>query len=967
MRKSGITVLIILGLLLATALIVPHLIDVDRYRSQIQAQLEKRMGRRVTLGEMGLGLFPPAFRVDNAVISEDPQFNTGRPFATARRLSVSVKFWPLLRKQIEVQSLRLDRPQIELVRNAQGVWNFASLGEKPSPSHQAPTGTPPAGQLALANLVMTDGLVAITDQQKRQPRTVYDHIDLKVEDFAPGRQFSIIATAQLSGTDKQAIALRGKGGPLNQAELLNTPFEGYLKMEQASLSAVQRFLNIRALSGVEALLSGNVNVQNSGGNLTSRGDLRLDDASVRNVKVGYPITLKYDASVNLNSELVQVREGDLKLGATPVSFSGTVNAQPTPSQIDAKLTAKNASIEEAARLASAFGVAFGKGMDVKGRVDADIRANGATNNPAVNGQLAARNLTVSGDGLPQPVQADTLAVTLTPNSIHSNEFTAKTGSTSVTMNFSLANYRSNNSTINAALRAPNAKLGELISMARAAGVSAVDGISGDGQVTLDVHVQGPARNMSALVFSGNGKLQNASLKLPTLIKPVQVHNADLVFSQNSSTLANLAAAVGETKATGNLTIKNFAAPQVQFTLNADNVDVEEIRQLFAATPAAPGKRAMSQDFLRLVPQAEAQTPAQPSILTKMTGSGVVNVGSIKDNQLLLTNAHANVALDHGMVNLNPITADLYGGKETGNLVIDLRLAQPVYTANLKTERVDANKLLSSVSSLKQTLYGLLAANVNASFSSSSADAIARSLNGKLALSLVNGRLMNVDLLHELAELGKFAGNLGTAQNGFTNIVQLSGNFDVTNGVAQTNNLKAVVDGGSLAAAGAVNLADQSLNMRVTAVLNQALSQKVGGTQIGGYMNTALANSQGELVMPVIVTGTLQHPQFAPDLQEIAQMKLQNILPNSKNLGGALGQILGGKNGAAPPGGLEGILGSVGGKTQQRPHQQQQTPPAAGSNQGQPQQQPQNPVGDILNQVLGKKKKQPTPQPSPTPQ
>ena len=119
--------------------------------------------------------------------------------------------------------------------------------------------------------------------------------------------------------------------------------------------------------------------------------------------------------------------------------------------------------------------------------------------------------------------------------------------------------------------------------------------------------------------------------------------------------------------------------------------------------------------------------------------------------------------------------------------------------------------------------------------------------------------MNVDLLHEVAVAGKFLGGNFAAPKGFTDLSQLTGNFDVKNGVAQTNNLKAVIDGGTMSAAGTVNLADQSLNMHVIAVLNKALSQQVGGTQVGGYMNTALANNQGELVVPVIVTGTFQHP------------------------------------------------------------------------------------------------------------
>jgi hypothetical protein len=335
----------------------------------------------------------------------------------------------------------------------------------------------------------------------------------------------------------------------------------------------------------------------------------------------------------------------------------------------------------------------------------------------------------------------------------------------------------------------------------------------------------------------------------------------------------------------------------------------------------------------------------------------------------------------------------------------------VYNVNLKTEKVDANKLISSVSDVKQTIYGMLASNVNASFSSSSSANIARSLNGSMAINLTNGKLMNINLLHELASVGKFVGANFDAAKNFTDLVQLTGNFDVKNGVAQTNNLNAVIDGGTLAAAGLVNLADQSLNLHVTTVLNKALSQQVGGTQVGGYMNTALANNQGELVMPVIITGTFQHPHVAPDVQQIAQMKLKNLLPNTKNPAqlttGILGAILGNKNqngnaGGAnqQKGGIGGILDAIGGKQQQqnqqqpaspavgnnegqqRNPQQQQSTPAAGTSQGQEQtspaagaNQPPQPtatptpaapnLGDVLNQVLNRKKKdQATPTPTP---
>lgn len=1104
MRKLGIAIAVIVVLLVAGALLVPRLIDANQYHEQIQSQLEKRLGRQVTLGKMNLKLFPLAFNVEAPTIAEDPHFATNRPFAAADKLAVSVEFWPLLHKQVEIKSLELDGPHIELVRNEQGVWNFATLGHEPTsapapnvpppaPAKKAPprgrsaksapqptptpattTTTQPkesATQFTLVKLFINDGHVAITDLQKRQPRAVYDHIDLALDNFAPNKQFSVKLTAHLPGAGKETVMLEGKGGPLQQADMLNTPFDGTLRMDEVSTGSAQKFLNSQALNGIDSVLSGDAKVTNASGKVTSSGSIKLENTRIRKVNVGYPITLNYDVTDDLTNDVIQVRKGNIKLGATPVTIAGTVNSKPNPSQIDLKLTASNASIVEMARLAAAFGVAFDPGADVKGTINANLTARGPANKPALNGQVSAKNLDISGKDIPQPVHVNDIELTLTPDTIRSNDFAASAGSTNVNANLTLSNYSGNNSTINAALRAPNARLGEILNIAKAAGVSAVNGVSGDGALSFNVQAQGPTKKMADLNFSGTGKISNANLKLPSLTKPLQVRNSDIQFNKNSVVLQNISvglgqatangaltlrnfeapvvqftlnaggpvgeildlartagvsavegisgdgnltlalkgqgpikntaaldlsgtgkisnanlklpsltkplqvrnsdiqfsknsiglqnvnAGIGQTNANGTLTLRNFDTPQVQFTLNVDKVNVAELQQIFNAAPAQQKRAAVEHGFWSIVPKAEAQAPAnnnsQPSLLTKMTGGGAVTIGMIQYDDLILNNAHSNVTLDHGVIRMNPVTADIYNGKENGVITIDMRQPQPVYTVNLKTEKVDANKLISSVSDLKQTLYGMLASNVNASFSSGSSSGIARSLNGSLALNLTNGKLMNVNLLHELASIGKFLGaNFDAAQN-FTNLAQLTGNFDVKNGVAQTNNLNAVIDGGTLAAAGLVNLADQSLNLHVTTVLKKELSQQVGGTQVGGYMNTALANNQGELVMPVIITGTFQHPRVAPDVQQIAQMKLKNMVPNAKNPAelttGILGAVLGQKNqGNAPgqpangqtKGGIGGILDAISGKQQQQNQQNpppQQQNPGVGNNEGQPNQ------------------------------
>jgi len=241
-------------------------------------------------------------------------------------------------------------------------------------------------------------------------------------------------------------------------------------------------------------------------------------------------------------------------------------------------------------------------------------------------------------------------------------------------------------------------------------------------------------------------------------------------------------------------------------------------------------------------------------------------------------------------------------------------------------------------------------------------------------------------------VGRFAQSGGTnTEKTFTDLVKLTGTFDIKNGIAQTNNLQAVMDGGTLAAQGMANLADQSLNMRVTAVLTKSTSEKVGGTTIGGYMNTALENTNGELVVPVVVTGTFQKPQVAPDLKKVAEMKLQKILPTGSNpaqaTAGILGQVLGNKEQKGTVGGTVGqILGTLGGQQHdQQPNQpggnqsvasppesQQQTEESTKTQEAAPQEKQRQPkkkstldvLGDILRQQQEKQEQKPKPSPPP---
>src|SRR5579872_4980063 len=127
MRKLLIAAVSVIVIVIILALALPAIINVNQYHDKIQAELQQKLHRQVQLGNMSLKIIPFSIRVANAEIGEDPNFRTGRPFATASELAVSAKLLPLLRHEVEVNSVELVNPKIELVRNAQGTWNFASL------------------------------------------------------------------------------------------------------------------------------------------------------------------------------------------------------------------------------------------------------------------------------------------------------------------------------------------------------------------------------------------------------------------------------------------------------------------------------------------------------------------------------------------------------------------------------------------------------------------------------------------------------------------------------------------------------------------------------------------------------------------------------------------------------------------------------------------------------------------------
>ena len=358
MRKVGMVIGTIILVLIAAVLVFAATFNVNQYRGRIQAELEKRLDRKVSLGDMHLGLFPPRFQVRSLSIADDPKFNAAKPFVEAQELDVSIKLLPLLHKSVEISSVTLQQPRVELIKDAQGVWNFSTVGarQKTAPSQDKQ-------QFSLGELAVQDGQVSVTDQQARKPRTVYDHINLTLTDFAPSSPFSVDASVHFPGQGAEEIRLQGKGGPVHQPDPAATPFHGTLDLKGVGIAGFQKFLQTPALNNTDGVLSGHSSIASESGKLSATGQMTADKVRVRGLEVGYPITADYDVNDDLAADLLTINKGTVKLGQTPLYATGTVNMKTSPAQLDLNLKANNVSITEMARLAAASGIAMPPGAN----------------------------------------------------------------------------------------------------------------------------------------------------------------------------------------------------------------------------------------------------------------------------------------------------------------------------------------------------------------------------------------------------------------------------------------------------------------------------------------------------------------------------------------------------------------------------------------------------------------------------
>jgi AsmA protein len=130
--------LVLVGIVAAAAILLPRVLDVNRYRPLIVEKVRQATGRTVELGEISLKILPiPSLEVERIAVSEGDRYPDADALKTDS-LSIRVGLLPLVRGQVAINSVVLDSPSVNLIRDEQGRWNFEDLVSR------AKAATPPS-------------------------------------------------------------------------------------------------------------------------------------------------------------------------------------------------------------------------------------------------------------------------------------------------------------------------------------------------------------------------------------------------------------------------------------------------------------------------------------------------------------------------------------------------------------------------------------------------------------------------------------------------------------------------------------------------------------------------------------------------------------------------------------------------------------------------------------------------------
>lgn len=410
---------------IAAAVILPKVLNPERYRPRIEQMLTDVTGRKVTIGTMHLHVFPvPGITADGFTLGEDPAFGT-EPFLKADRIDARVRLMPLFSSRLDVISFDIDKPAAHLHRDDKGRWNLVSLIEKAGSGEAAAEGTAPASggfAVIIERFRLIDGSVDITDAAI-VPGTTHRiegrEIELALSDLSTTSPIGIDLKLGLTGSGKAALvgrlgpppATAGSGWPID-ARVTITNFIG-----GAAAPYLATYTGLRLAGGaldLDAKVSGSAPQ-----NLDVQGTVALKALELVPLGSASRKTTPLDGSVAIDGTFTpqetRLRKAEIHLGNAAVTLSGALTELQQKPKADVRAVASKVALKDVAPILSLFGPLLPPGLAMKGEIALDATAAGPIHEPlkmAIRATATLSGFEYADASLKEPIRdiAATLAL-----------------------------------------------------------------------------------------------------------------------------------------------------------------------------------------------------------------------------------------------------------------------------------------------------------------------------------------------------------------------------------------------------------------------------------------------------------------------------------------------------------------------------------------------------------------------------
>src|SRR6202453_2061191 len=444
-RFALIAIGAVVALVLLVAVCLPLFLNADSFRARIESTLTKSLGRKVTIGKLDLSVWTGGLVATNATVADDPPFST-QPFIQADSVKIGVDILPLvLSKQIRIRGFSLLSPKVQLLRAANGTWNYSTIGKTAPTAQDADTKQAfpdlTVGHVTVENGRFTVGMQPAPGAAAGAPVRVYDQVNLEAKDFGFRNSFPFTVSAHLPGDG--TVSLKGNAGPINQQDASATPFSGQLEMKHIDPLAAGF---VDASDGVTGLIDDMILDASWNGQQMHVAKLLVDGPRLTLVRSNAPPQPKAAAANpegltvldNLSVDNAQIKNGSITLtspgqagGAvyqqlnaqitnlTPKTSSpftvsavlpggGSLNANGSAgpfNQLNNAATPLNAQVTlKHVELASSGVLPADAGIAGTADLQAQIQSNGQTLNANGSTQIAGIKLAKDGQPSSKPVQ-----------------------------------------------------------------------------------------------------------------------------------------------------------------------------------------------------------------------------------------------------------------------------------------------------------------------------------------------------------------------------------------------------------------------------------------------------------------------------------------------------------------------------------------------------------------------------------